>query len=147
LTDFNQISISTTDLHCIIKFHKKKSDRPVGAALIRADKYLDGYDDTNGRFSRLALTRLKVFVSETVLEHEDRIPLAENIDQSWAVVTTMMDLHFSLNAGNFLTTSATTSISVVFCSMRLFRHSFIAVCASAKMSGTYLSMPLYLVAQ
>jgi hypothetical protein len=59
--------------------------------------------------------------------------LAENIDQSRAVVTAVMDIHFSLNAGNFLTTSATTGISAVICSMRLFRHSFIAVGASEKM--------------
>jgi hypothetical protein len=88
-----------------------------------------------------------MFVSETVLEHADRIPLAENIDQSRAVVRKVMDLHFSLNAGNFLTTSATASISVVLCSIRLFRHSSIAFCASEKMSVTYLSTPLYLVAQ
>ena len=120
--------------------------RPVGAALIPADKYLDGYDDTNGRSSLLALTRLKIYVIVTVLEHADWILLAENIDQSRAVVTAVMDIHFSLNAGNFLTTSATTGISTVLCSMRLF-HPFIAVGASEKMSGTYLSMPLYLVAQ
>jgi len=45
--------------------------RPVGAALIRADKYLDGYDNTNGRSSLLALTRLKIYVIITVLEHAD----------------------------------------------------------------------------
>lgn len=76
----------------------------MGATLITADKYVDGYDDINGRSSRLALTRLKMFVSETVWEHADRIPLAENNDQSRAVVKTAMDLHFSLHARNFLTT-------------------------------------------
>jgi hypothetical protein len=45
--------------------------RPVGAALVHADKYLDGYDDANGRTSLLALTRLKIYVIVTVLEHAD----------------------------------------------------------------------------
>jgi len=48
--------------------------------LIRADKYADEYEDTNARSSHFALTRLKMFVSETVLEHTNRNPLAEIID-------------------------------------------------------------------
>jgi hypothetical protein len=100
-------------------------------------KYVDGYNDTNGRSSRLALMRLKMSASETVWGQADQIPLAENNDQSRAVVQTVMDPHFSFDAGEFLTTSATASISVVLCYMRLFCHTFIAVCTFGMVSGTY----------
>ena len=56
---YGQISVKVFN----IKFHPPQKNRPVGAAMIRADRQTDRPDATNRRYSRLMLTLLKANVS------------------------------------------------------------------------------------